>query len=278
MAVRGRKATRSVLALVPSTAVLALTRVDDDDMVLAAMAAGARGYLLKDATADEVIAAVRMVAAGGAVFGSRTASRLLGLGARVARHSVPGIEVIVPAGEELTAREREVLEHLAKLPTTARLRGNWVYPSRPCRTMYRGSLTSSKRPIARRPSYEPEASTLIRDAETTVGLQFAREGKWRTRDSNCLQRSSTCPRSAEQASARSSNRPSRLTSEQARYVLNRASTAWNQANASSISRSTSTMESAVSTVATVPHDRCAAASHQIWLMADCRDCFQASEL
>jgi DNA-binding NarL/FixJ family response regulator len=111
----GVEATRSVLALVPSTAVLALTMVDDDDMVLAALAAGARGYLLKDATADEVIAAVRVVAAGGAVLGARIATRLLGPGTsglRLSAHTTANA-IAVP-GEELTAREREVLEHLAK--------------------------------------------------------------------------------------------------------------------------------------------------------------------
>jgi DNA-binding NarL/FixJ family response regulator len=111
----GVEATRSVLELAPSTAVLALTMVDDDDMVLAAMAAGARGYLLKDATADEVVAAVRLVAAGGAVLGARIASRLLGPGATEAhRGGSSTTGAIVAAGEELTARERDVLEHLAK--------------------------------------------------------------------------------------------------------------------------------------------------------------------
>jgi len=107
----GVEATRSVLALVPSTAVLALTMVDDDDMVLAALAAGARGYLLKDATAEEVIAAVRVVAVGGAVLGARIATRLLGPGTSGLRRNADAIAV---PGEELTAREREVLEHLAK--------------------------------------------------------------------------------------------------------------------------------------------------------------------
>jgi DNA-binding NarL/FixJ family response regulator len=111
----GVQATRSVLALVPSTAVLALTMVDDDDMVLAALAAGARGYLLKDATAEEVIAAVRVVAVGGAVLGARIATRLLGPGTSGLRRNADATaDAIAVPGEELTAREREVLEHLAK--------------------------------------------------------------------------------------------------------------------------------------------------------------------
>ena len=51
-------------------AVLVLTMVDDDDAVSAALQVGARGYLLKGAVQDEVLAAIRTVAAGGAVFGS----------------------------------------------------------------------------------------------------------------------------------------------------------------------------------------------------------------
>jgi DNA-binding NarL/FixJ family response regulator len=104
-----------VLASVPSAAVLALTMIDDDDMVLAAIAAGARGYLLKDATADEVIAAVRLVATGGAVLGARIASRLLRPSANEPRRSaLTNTHAVVVPGEELTTREREVLEHLAR--------------------------------------------------------------------------------------------------------------------------------------------------------------------
>ena len=51
--------------------------VDDDDTVFSALAAGARGYVLKGASADEITAALRTVAAGGAVFGAGIASQLL---------------------------------------------------------------------------------------------------------------------------------------------------------------------------------------------------------
>jgi DNA-binding NarL/FixJ family response regulator len=64
----GVEATRAVLAAAPATAVLVISMVDDDDSVFAALAAGARGYLLKGASADEITAALRTVAAGGAVF------------------------------------------------------------------------------------------------------------------------------------------------------------------------------------------------------------------
>jgi DNA-binding NarL/FixJ family response regulator len=104
----GVEATRRASQVAPSTAVLMVTMVDDDDSVFAALAAGARGYVLKGASGQEITAALRTVAAGGAVFGAGVASRLL---ARTppARPAGPA----PPAHEELTGREREVLDLLA---------------------------------------------------------------------------------------------------------------------------------------------------------------------
>jgi DNA-binding NarL/FixJ family response regulator len=105
----GVEATRRAAQIAPGTAVLVVTMVDDDDTVFAALAAGARGYILKGASADEIAAALRTVAAGGAVFGAGVASRLL---ARTpARLSGP---VTPPRPDDLTAREREVLDLLAE--------------------------------------------------------------------------------------------------------------------------------------------------------------------
>jgi DNA-binding NarL/FixJ family response regulator len=73
----GVEATREVLAAAPATAVLVVSMVDDDDSVFAALAAGARGYVLKGASAGEITAALRAVAAGGAVLGAGIATRLL---------------------------------------------------------------------------------------------------------------------------------------------------------------------------------------------------------
>lgn len=103
----GVEATRRVLELAPHTAVLIVSMVDDDDSVFAALTAGARGYLLKGATAEDITAALRTVAGGGAVFGAGIASRMLA-GAPLHRP-----ERALPPGEELTAREREVLDLLA---------------------------------------------------------------------------------------------------------------------------------------------------------------------
>lgn len=83
----------------PGTAVLVLTMVDDDDAVVAAMRVGARGYLLKGAVQEEVLAALRTVAAGGAVIGPGAARRFLTERSR-------------PAAD-LTDREAEVLALVA---------------------------------------------------------------------------------------------------------------------------------------------------------------------
>jgi DNA-binding NarL/FixJ family response regulator len=103
----GVEATRQATQIAPGTAVLIITMVDDDDTVFAALAAGARGYILKGASGEEISAALRTVAAGGAVFGAGIATRLLA--ATPAQR--PGTPLAAP--EDLTARERDVLQLLA---------------------------------------------------------------------------------------------------------------------------------------------------------------------
>jgi DNA-binding NarL/FixJ family response regulator len=103
----GVEATRQASQIAPGTAVLVVTMVDDDDTVFAVLAAGARGYVLKGASGEEIAAALRTVATGGAVFGAGIATRLLA--APPAQR--PGTALAAP--EDLTAREREVLRLLA---------------------------------------------------------------------------------------------------------------------------------------------------------------------
>jgi DNA-binding NarL/FixJ family response regulator len=95
----GLEAIRRIVRLDPGPAVLVLTMVDDDDTVTAAMQVGARGYLLKGAVQEEVLAAVRTVAGGGAVIGAGAARRFLSAAGR-------------PVAE-LTEREAEVLALVA---------------------------------------------------------------------------------------------------------------------------------------------------------------------
>ena len=104
----GVEATQRICARPGAPAVLVVTMVDDDDTVVAALRAGARGYVLKGAPGDEIVAAVRTVAAGGAVFGAGVAAQVLGLTA--SRPSAAG-----PSTDDgLTDREREVLTLLAE--------------------------------------------------------------------------------------------------------------------------------------------------------------------
>ncbi|MGP3963637.1 response regulator [Nonomuraea sp. 3N208] len=101
----GIDAAREVAAAAPGVAVLMLTMYEDDESVFAAMRAGARGYVLKGAEQDEIVRAIRAVAAGEAIFGPGVARRVLG-----------HLTAPQPPGEpfpELTRREREVLDLIA---------------------------------------------------------------------------------------------------------------------------------------------------------------------
>ena len=102
----GLEATRRIVRACPGTAVLVLSMLDDDESVLAAMRAGARGYVLKGAGQEELLAAIRAVAAGGAVFGAAVAGRML------ATLDLPG--PATPQFPELTDREAEVLSLMAE--------------------------------------------------------------------------------------------------------------------------------------------------------------------
>jgi DNA-binding NarL/FixJ family response regulator len=105
--VSGIEVTAQITESPDAPAVLVVTMVDDDDTVVAALRVGARGYVLKGATGDEIAAAVRTVAAGGAVFGAGVAAQILAL-----NQSRPQPQA--PAPDGLTDREREVLAFIAQ--------------------------------------------------------------------------------------------------------------------------------------------------------------------
>src|SRR4051812_38503392 len=73
----GIEATRELLQILPEAAVLILTISDDDARVIEAVRAGARGYLLKDAPLEEILAGIRAAADGDAVIAPRMAGALL---------------------------------------------------------------------------------------------------------------------------------------------------------------------------------------------------------
>ncbi len=107
----GVGAAREIGKVAPDVAVLMLTMFDDDDSVFAAMRAGARGYVLKGASQEEIVRAIRAVAAGEAIFGPGVARRVLG--------QLSGPAAVAHPFPELTPREREVLELLAAGVPTA---------------------------------------------------------------------------------------------------------------------------------------------------------------
>jgi DNA-binding NarL/FixJ family response regulator len=104
----GIEATRRVVETDPNAGVVVLTMFRDDDSVFAAMRAGARGYVVKDAGGEEVLRVVRAVASGEAHFGPEIAKRLMGFFS--APRPAPASEVF----PELTAREHEVLDLIAR--------------------------------------------------------------------------------------------------------------------------------------------------------------------
>jgi DNA-binding NarL/FixJ family response regulator len=103
----GIDATREIASNGPASAVLILTMFADDESIFAAMRAGARGYILKDASHDEMRRAIEGVGNGEAIFGAGVAKRMVGFFARAR-------ELGVQPFPELTDREREVLEELAR--------------------------------------------------------------------------------------------------------------------------------------------------------------------
>jgi DNA-binding NarL/FixJ family response regulator len=105
----GLQATRRILEDGDSR-VLILTTFDADEYIYEALRAGASGFLLKDAPAEQLIGAVRSVAAGDALIDPSVTRRLIQRFARAAR---PRGEV-PEALAELTARELEVLRLVAR--------------------------------------------------------------------------------------------------------------------------------------------------------------------
>jgi DNA-binding NarL/FixJ family response regulator len=112
----GTTATAEICRVAPDVAVLVLTMLDDDDSVFAAMRAGARGYLVKGASQQEIIRAITAVAAGEAIFGPGVARRVL-------RYFASPPAAAQPAFPELSPREREVLDLIAGGLTNAAIAG-----------------------------------------------------------------------------------------------------------------------------------------------------------
>ena len=103
----GIEATRRIVEADPNVGVLIVTMSEDDESLFAAMRAGARGYIPKDAERASILSAIRATALGEAVFGASIARRVADF---FAAPRSPAAEPF----PDLTERENEILELIAQ--------------------------------------------------------------------------------------------------------------------------------------------------------------------
>jgi DNA-binding NarL/FixJ family response regulator len=107
----GVEATRQIRSALPDTEIVVLTTHADEESILDALRAGARGYLTKDAGIAEISRAVQAAAAHQALLDPVVQSRLIAA-AGAARPPTPAASTTLP--DELTPREAEVLSLIAR--------------------------------------------------------------------------------------------------------------------------------------------------------------------
>ncbi|MGW0005739.1 response regulator [Nocardia grenadensis] len=117
--VDGVTATGRILEADHGARVLVMTTFDLDEHALGALRAGASGFLLKDTPPEDLISAIRSVAAGDAVVSPKVTKRLLDR--LIAEEPTPSRDPAIL--EVLTAREREVLEQIAAGRSNAEIAG-----------------------------------------------------------------------------------------------------------------------------------------------------------
>ncbi|MBX7122481.1 MAG: response regulator transcription factor [Opitutaceae bacterium] len=102
----GVELVRHLKPLMPDAQFLMFTVYEDSDHIFAALAAGATGYLLKDASREDLLAAIHQIASGGSPMSSSIARRVVSSFAKVPKPA-PGVD-------ELSPREHSVLSLLTK--------------------------------------------------------------------------------------------------------------------------------------------------------------------
>jgi DNA-binding NarL/FixJ family response regulator len=112
----GVEATRRIVKDYPATAVVVLTTYADDESILAALRAGALGYLTKDAGRDQIARALHAAAEGQSILDPAVRARLV-----AAAGPAPDAVPVRPLPDGLTAREAEVLGLVASGRTNAQI-------------------------------------------------------------------------------------------------------------------------------------------------------------
>jgi DNA-binding NarL/FixJ family response regulator len=116
----GVAATAEILRRLPDTRILVLTSYDEDRLVYAALRAGAHGYLLKSATAEEIVRAVETVSSGDGLFAGSVVER-------ITRHLTTGGRASARSPfPELTQREHDILELMAQGHSNAYIADHFV--------------------------------------------------------------------------------------------------------------------------------------------------------
>ncbi len=112
----GIEATRRIVAAHPDARVLILTTFDDDAYLFEALQAGAGGFLLKNCPPDDLVAAIRTVAAGHALLAPEVTQRVIARSTERSRTVHPGLA-------DLTERETAVLQSMARGSSNAEIAG-----------------------------------------------------------------------------------------------------------------------------------------------------------
>ncbi len=113
----GLGATRAIKEELPRVSILIVTLSEDPDYLLEALRVGAAGYVLKDASRREVVAAVRQVLSGESPLDPKLAAQLI----RRLAHQTPAKDQPAKHGDELTQRELDVLRLVAEGKTNAEI-------------------------------------------------------------------------------------------------------------------------------------------------------------
>ncbi len=135
--VDGLEATRRIVSAGLATRILILTTFDLDEYVYEGLRAGASGFLLKDASPEQLIAAIQVVAEGEAVLAPTVTRRVVEAFARIPAAD----DGLRAALDSLTAREREVLRLLARGRSNAEIARELVVSEATAKTHVRHVLS-----------------------------------------------------------------------------------------------------------------------------------------